>query len=144
MLRSRRIALLMIALNYFILTMGFNTWQSLFNNFAVDELHIRADQIGLVQSIREIPGLLGFVVSLIALFLAETRIAGLSVVLMGLGIWLTATVHGMPTLIGATLLMSTGFHFFSASNAAAVLLAVDTDEAPRFMGRLNSIGAFAT
>jgi predicted MFS family arabinose efflux permease len=144
MLRSRRAALLVIALNYFILTMGFNTWQSLFNNFAVDELHIRAEQIGLVQSIREIPGLLGFLVSLLALFLAEMRIAGLSVVLMGLGIWLTATVHGMPGLIGATLLMSTGFHFFSASNASAVLLAVDTDEAPRLMGRLNSIGALAT
>lgn len=144
MLRSRRVALLVIAVNYFILTMGFNTWQSVFNNFAVDELHIRAEQIGLVQSIREIPGLLGFLVSLIALFLAEMRIAGLSVVLMGLGIWLTATVHGMSTLIGATLLMSTGFHFFSASNSAAVLLAVDTDEAPRLMGRLNSIGAVAT
>mgnify|MGYP000344841482 CR=1 FL=1 len=143
-MRKVRTALIVIALNNLFLTLGFRVWQSLFNNFAVEELGVRADQIGLVQSIREIPGLMGFLVGLLALVLVEMRIAGLSVVVMGVGIYLTAASHSLAGLIGATLLMSVGFHFFMSSNASAVLITVGTDEAPKVLGRLNSLAALAS
>lgn len=143
-MRKVRVALLVIAFNNLLLTLGFRLWQSIFNNFAVEELGVRADQIGLVQAVREVPGLMGLLVGLLALVLVEMRIAGLSVVVMGVGIFLTAAVHDLPGLIGATLLMSVGFHFFYSSNASAVLLTVGTDEAPKVLGRLNSLGALAS
>jgi MFS family permease len=86
---------------------------------------------------------MGFLVGALALVLAEMRIAGLSVVLMGVGIFLTAAARDLIELIGASLVMSVGFHFFYTSNASAVLLTVGPDEAPKVLGRLNSLGALA-
>nr|WP_231288452.1 hypothetical protein [Methanococcus maripaludis] len=37
-------------------------WGTLFNNFAVDVVGINGFQMGLIQSIREIPGFLTFLV----------------------------------------------------------------------------------
>jgi predicted MFS family arabinose efflux permease len=136
-----RSALVVIVLSSLLLTFGFQLWRSLFNNFAVQELGVRADQIGLIQSIREIPGLLGFSVGLLALLLTEMRIAGLSVVLMGIGIAVTGMSGSMPSLVASTLLMSVGFHFFMPSNSSALLLLVGEDEAPRTLGRLGSLNA---
>jgi predicted MFS family arabinose efflux permease len=141
--RRIRTTLIVIALNNLFLALGFRLWQSMFNNFAVEELGVRADQMGLIQAIREVPGLLAFLVTVLVLFLVEMRIAGLSMVLMGAGIFLTAAARDLPGLIGATLVMSVGFHFFYTSNASAVLLTVGPDETPRVLGRLNSLGALA-
>ncbi|RLC98952.1 MAG: hypothetical protein DRI77_03865, partial [Chloroflexi bacterium] len=141
--RKFRSALIVIALNNLLMVLGFRLWQSIFNNFAVEELGVRADQIGVIQAIREIPGLLGFLVGVLALFLVEMRIAGLSLVLMGAGIFLTAAANNLTELIAATLVMSVGFHFFYSSNSSAVLLAVGKDEAPQVLGKLNSLGALA-
>jgi len=139
-----RTALIVIALNNLLLHLGFRLWQSMFNNFAVEELGARADQIGLIQAIREVPGLMGFLVGVLVLFMVEMRIAGLSIVLMGAGIFLTAAARDLPGLIGATLVMSVGFHFFYASNNSAVLLTVGKDRTPRVLGQLNSLAALAT
>lgn len=143
MARYRSI-LVTVALGYFIWTLGFRIWESTFNNFAVEEIGINAAQIGLTQSIREVPGLLGFLAGFLALTLTEFRLAHLSLALMGVGILLTAQVHGFPALVAAVLLMSTGFHFFMPANSSLVLMTVGHEEAPRVLGRLNSLGAAAS
>ena len=76
-MRQTRRTLIIILINNMLMTLGFGLWQAIFNNFAVEELGIRADQIGLIQSIREVPGLMGFIVGFLALILIEIRIAGL-------------------------------------------------------------------
>ena len=139
----RRTALVVIVLTNFLLSFGFQLWRSLFNNFAIGELGVQADQMGLIQSIREIPGLLGVSVGLLALFLCEMRIAGLSVILMGIGVGLTGSAGSLPGLIASTLLMSVGFHFFMPANSSAMLMLVGEDEAPRMLGRLSSLAALA-
>ncbi|MEE8391503.1 MAG: MFS transporter [Anaerolineae bacterium] len=140
---QRRSALVVIVLSNLLLSLGFQLWRSLFNNFAVQELGVQADQIGLIHSIREVPGLLGFSVGLLALLLTEMRIAGLSVVLMGVGIAMTGGVSSLPGLVLSTLVMSVGFHFFMPSNSSAVLMLVGEDEAPGVLGRLSSLSALA-
>jgi len=142
-MRRVRTALIALVLNNLFMALSIGLWNALFNNFAVEELAVRADQMGLVQAIREVPGLMGFLVGILALVLAEMRIAGVSVVLMGVGIFLTAAARDLAGLIWATLLMSVGFHFFNPSNASAVLLMVGPDEAPKALGRLNSLMALA-
>ena len=139
-----RRALVFIALNNLLMLLGFNVWQAIFSNFAVEELGIRADEIGLIQAIREVPGLMAFLVGVLALLLVEMRIAGLSVVLMGAGIVMTATAHDLSSVILATLVMSIGFHFFYASYTSAALILVSPTEAPKVIGRLNSLGALAS
>ena len=39
-------------------TVGLQTWQTLFNNFAVDIAGLNGDHVGVIQSVREIPGFL--------------------------------------------------------------------------------------
>ena len=133
------------ALGYFVWTLGYRIWESTFNNFAVEEIGVNAAQMGLIHAIREVPGLLGFLAGFLALALTEFRLAHLSLALMGVGILLTAQVHGFPALVAAALLMSTGFHFFfMPANSSLVLMTVGQEEAPRILGRLNSLSAAAS
>ncbi len=143
-MRQIRTAILVIFITNFIMTLGFGLWEPIFNNFAVEEIGIRADQMGAIQSIREIPGLLGFLVGVLALFLAEMRISGISMLVMGVGVLLTAFTRRFWDLTLITLLMSFGFHFFYSSNASALLMMVRTQDGPKALGRMNSLGAVAS
>lgn len=127
----------------FILYFGFNIWQATFTNFAVDELGIRADQIGWLQSIREVPGLMGVLMSLLVLWLSEMRVMGLSVLLLGLGLGITGMADNLSVLILGTVVMSIGFHFFYPSSSSVVLMGVTKAEAPKVLGKLNSVAAFS-
>jgi predicted MFS family arabinose efflux permease len=140
---QRRTALAVIILTNLLMSLGFQLWRSLFNNFAVEELGVRADQMGWIQAVREVPGLLGFSVGLLVLLMTEMRIAGVSIILMGVGIGMTGAVNGLPGLVLSTLVMSVGFHFFMPGNSSAALMLVGEDEAPRLLGRLSSLGALA-
>ena len=62
----------------FLLIFGFRIWQTMINNFAVEEIGIGPAAIGLMQALREVPGLQGFLVGFVALFLSEVRIMALS------------------------------------------------------------------
>ena len=138
-----RSAMIVIAATNFLLNFGYQLWRSLFNNFAVDELGVQADQIGLIQSVREIPGLLGFTVGLLAMLLTEMRIVGLSVVFLGAGIALTGSASNLPGVLASTVLMSVGFHYFVPANSSAVLQLTGKDEGPHVLGRLTSLNALA-
>jgi MFS family permease len=132
-----------LAIANFFLYLGFNVWQAVFNNFAVEELGVGASQIGLIQSLREVPGLMGFVLGFLALWLSEMRIMGLSVLLLGVGLVVSGWAQGLAWLTVGTLVMSIGFHFFYPSNNSVVLMGVGRDEAPRMLGRLQSVSYFA-
>jgi MFS family permease len=132
-----------LAVANFFLYLGFNIWRAVFNNFAVEELGIRADQIGLIQSLREVPGLMGFVLGFLVLWLSEKRLMGLSVLLLGVGLIVTGAADGLVVLMLGTLVMSIGFHWFYPSNSSVVLMTVGREEAPEWLGRLRSISAGA-
>jgi MFS family permease len=132
-----------LAISNFFLYLGSNVSTAVFNNFAVEELGVQASQIGVIQAIREIPGLLGFVLGFLVIWLSEMRVMGLSVVLMGLGLILTGLAEGLSTLILATVTASIGFHFFYPSNSSVVLMTAGKEEAPKVLGRLRSTASFA-
>lgn len=127
----------------FFLYFGFNIWQAVFNNFAVEVLGVGAEQMGLIQALREVPGLLGFVLGFLVLLLSEMQVMGLSVLLLGVGLVLTGGADTLGTLLLGTMVMSIGFHFFYPSNASVVLMGVGQEEAPKVLGRLGSVSAIA-
>ena len=49
-----------LMITYFAHYLSFNLWHTTFNNFAVELFSVDGQQIGLIQSLREIPGFLGF------------------------------------------------------------------------------------
>jgi sugar phosphate permease len=113
-----------LAVANFFLYFGFNVWRAIFNNYAVEEIGVNATQIGLIQALRELPGLMGFVLGFLALWLSEMRIMGLSVLLMGLGLVVTGLSDDLGILLLGTMAMSIGFHYFYPSNSSVVLIEV--------------------
>ena len=140
---DNRRMLIYVVFSNFMLYFGFQVWQTLFNNFAVESVQIGPAQVGLVQAVREVPGLMGFLVGFIAIYLSEVRIMALSILLMGFGIAWTGQSTTFPILLISTFVMSFGFHFFSPGSNAIVLMLAKLSEAPKALGKLGSLGAAA-
>ena len=136
--QKKEVNLLAIALNTFCLYFGFTVWRVIFNNFAKEVLDITPAQIGIIQSVREIPGLLGFLVGAMALYLAEVKIATISIVLSGLGLIMVGYADSVFMLGVGTLVMSLGFHNFLSSNNALLLHFIKTKESGKAQSKIKS------
>ena len=93
-------------------TLGFSVWQALLNNFAIEAAAFSGREIGILQSLREVPGFLAFTTVFVLLILREQTFALIAVAVLGLGVALTGL---MPTDYGlyfTTVLLSTGFLYF--------------------------------
>jgi hypothetical protein len=77
-------------------TVGLQAWTTLFNNFAVEVAGLDGDGIGMIQSIREIPGFLALLAILVIRFIPEHRLSALSILLLGLGIAATGFSPRLP------------------------------------------------
>lgn len=120
--------------NFFIF-IGFGAWQAMFNNFAVDELGLSPVEVGINQSLREIPGLLGFGFGILALWLRKTRLLALSILALGAGVFITGHVNSLGMLIVATLVMSFGFHYSVTATRSIALGNFSHEDTATYMGR---------
>jgi hypothetical protein len=101
-------------------------------------------EIGILQSIREIPGFLAFTAIFLYFVWREQTFAVLSLALCGLG---TAITGFFPTATGffiTTFIMSVGFHYFETVNQSLALQWLPKADAPRQLGRIIAAGSFAT
>lgn len=140
---NRRL-LVFVILSSFVLNFGFQVWQTLFNNFAVEQVAAGPAQIGLIQAVREVPGLLGFLVAFLALIMSEIRLMTLSVILLGVGIALTGFADTTTTLLITTFVMSLGFHFFTPGSSSVILMMSKQEDTAKTLGNLGSLGSLAS
>ncbi len=123
--------------------LSFATWQALLNNFAIERAAFTGAEMGILQSIREIPGFLAFAVVFLLLLLREQTLALLSLFLLGAG---TAITGFFPSVIGlyvTTVVMSLGFHYYETLQISLALQWVDKKQAPHTLGKIIGIGSFA-
>lgn len=120
---------------------GFQGWRTLLNNFAVEVGGLSGLDIGIVQSVREIPGFLALLALYVILIIREHKLAALSVVVLGLGVAMTGMFPSTAGLVFTTLIMSFGFHYFETMNQSLTLQYFSHSEAPLVMGRLRSVSA---
>ena len=73
----------------FAMPIAFSTWMALLNNFAIEVAQFTGREIGILQSLREIPGFLAFTAVFVLLILKEQVFAYLSLLVLGLGVALT-------------------------------------------------------
>jgi len=124
--------------------LSFATWQALLNNFAIERAAYTGVEIGILQSLREVPGFLAFTTIFVLLAVREQTFALVSLALLGLG---TAITGLFPSVIGlycTTVLMSIGFHYFQTLQISLSLQWVSQDKAPEVLGRIIAVGAFAS
>jgi len=122
-------------------TVGLQAWTMLFNNFAVEIAHLDGDGIGVIQSIREIPGFLALLAIFIIRFIKEHRLSALSILFLGIGLALTGLFPSFTGLCLTTLLMSFGFHYYETTNMSLTLQYFNKDESPWVFGKLRSLAA---
>ena len=123
------------------MSIGFQGWSTLYNNYAVDEIGINGLQAGVIQSVREVPGFLALLVVYLLLVFKEHRLAAFSIVLLGIGVILTGLFPSYGGLIITTLIMSIGFHYFETVNQSLTLQYFSKQESPIMIGRIKSLNA---
>ncbi len=103
---------LLLLLSAAAVPLSFATWQALLNNFAVERAAFGGAEMGILQSLREIPGLMAFAVVFLLFLFREQTIGYLSLILLGAGTLITGWFPSVLGLYLTTVLMSIGFHYF--------------------------------
>ena len=123
---------------------AFNTWNALLNNFVVERASFTGVEIGILQSLREVPGFIAFTTVFVLLLIREQTFAVVSLAILGVGV---AATGFFPTVYGlyfTTVVMSLGFHYFEAVKQSLSLQWLSKDEAPQVLGRLISVASITS
>ena len=123
---------------------AFAAWQALLNNFVVEVANFSGREIGILQSLREIPGFLAFTVVFLLVYFRQQNFSALSLILLGIG---TAITGFFPSFLGlyiTTVIMSIGFHYLETMQTSLSLQWLTKEEAPRELGKIISIRAAST
>ena len=115
--------------------LSFSTWMALLNNFSVEMADFTGREIGILQSLREIPGFMAFTAIFVLIILREQTFALISLLVLGIGVAISGY---FPTVVGlycTTVLMSIGFHYFETMQQALSLQWVKKDRTAMVMGR---------
>ena len=124
--------------------LSFATWMTLLDNFAIHQAGFTGREIGILQSLREVPGFLAFGVVFLLLLVREQRLACLALALLGFGTALTGLFPHALGLYATTVLMSLGFHCYETLQTSLSLQWIDKARAPEVLGRLIAVGALAS
>ena len=121
--------------------MSFATWQALLNNFAIERAAFSGADMGVLQSLREVPGFLAFAVVFLLIVLREQTLALVALLLLGIG---TALTGWFPSVLGlwfTTIVMSLGYHYYATVEMSLALQWTETDRTAVMLGRLIAVGS---
>ena len=124
--------------------LSFATWQALLNNFAIERAAFGGAEMGILQSLREVPGFLAFLVVFLLFLCREQTIAYMSLLLLGVGTLVTGWFPSVVGLYVTTVVMSLGYHYFETVHSSLCLQWIDKDKAPELLGRVIAVGAFSS
>lgn len=142
--KQERKTFLFLFILTFVQIVSYQAWQTLYTNYIVESLFLNAAENGVIQSIREIPGLLAFTVVFWLRFIKEEDMAVYSVFFIGIGVMITGFFQSFTGMILTTLCMSFGYHYYETINQSITLQAFMPRVAPLVFARLRSISALGT
>lgn len=122
---------------------AFFTWYALLNNFVQEVAGFDGADIGVLHTIREIPGFLAFLVIFLIIVFREQVLGLVSLMLLGAATAITAWYPQYGGIMLLTFLSSVGFHYYETVNQSLQLQWLPKDRAPQIMGRLMSAGSAA-
>lgn len=123
---------------------AFATWSALLNNFVVEVADFDGADIGMLHSVREIPGFLAVGVIALIIFVREQVIGLFALVLLGVATAMTGWFPQMGGILTLTLLSSIGFHYYETVNQSLQLQWIPKDRAPLVLGWLLAMGSAAS
>ena len=123
---------------------AFNGWSALLNNFVIEVASFDGADIGLLHTVREIPGFLAIGVIAVIIFIREQVLAMISLMMLGVATAVTAWFPSLGGLLFVTLFSSIGFHYYETVNQSLQLQWLPKDRAPQILGWLVAMGSAAT
>jgi predicted MFS family arabinose efflux permease len=136
-------SLVLLAAAIFLLSLGSGLQSGVSTNF-MKELGLSGSQVLLQAGIREIPGLGLMFLAALVMHLPLTWRGVASVLLMGVGYALYATVHSWTALVVVSLTASLGFHLWMPLNSSLALGLARRENSGRVLGTLASVAALAS
>ena len=124
--------------------LAFATWSALLNNFVIEVARFDGADIGLLHTVREIPGFLAVLVIAILLVMREQVLAVTSLALLGVATAITAEFPTLAGILTVTMLSSIGFHYYETVNQSLQLQWIDKAWAPQVLGWILAAGSAAT
>ena len=122
--------------------LSFATWQALINNFAIEQVNFSGIEIGILQSLREIPGFIAFGVIFLLLIMREQTVAFLALLALGFGTAITGYLPSIMGLYFTTVLMSLGYHYAETIQQSLTLQLISRERLPVVMGKQIAVGSF--
>ena len=123
---------------------AFNVWSALLNNFVVQVANFDGSDIGLLHTVREVPGFLAVGVILLIMVIKEQALGLVFLAILGIATAVTAYFPSMTGLLIVTLISSFGFHYFETVNQSLQLQWLPKEKAPQIIGWLFGAASVAT
>jgi len=126
-----------------VMQIAFAAWMALTNNFAIEILSFTGKEIGIQQSIREIPGFLSFAAVFLLLLGREQTWAYISIILLGAAAAVTGIFSSFQGFLITTFISSVGFHYYETMHQSLSLQWLPKKTAPATMGKILAVGSIA-
>jgi len=123
---------------------AFSTWSALLNNFVIEVARFDGADIGLLHTVREIPGFLAVGVIAVLLFMREQVLGIVALAMLGCATAVTAWFPTMGGILTITMLSSIGFHYYETVNQSLQLQWIEKARAPQTLGWITAAGSAAT
>jgi glucan phosphoethanolaminetransferase (alkaline phosphatase superfamily) len=143
-LKSWQSPFVFLAVAHIIMAITFAAWMAMLNNFVVEEAAFTGAEIGMLQSLREIPGFLAFTAVFVLLVFSEQVFALISLCVLSIGVAITGLFPSVYGLYATTVLMSIGFHYYETINNSLSLQWLKKEETAQKLGKLMSIKSAAS
>ena len=123
---------------------GLSTWMVLINNFAVEVAAFDGRDMGWLQTVREIPGFLAFLVVFLIRFVREQTVAIVALFLLGGATMVTSAFPSFWGLLLTTYVGSLGFHYFETIAQSLQLQWLEKGRAPQALGWIVAAGSLGS
>ena len=136
--------LVVLAAGMFLARFGEGLQGGVRTNFFVDTLGLTGAQVLWLEGIREIPGLALILIAAATMHLALSHRTAVSVLVMGVGYILYASVRSYTALLAVAIVASFGMLYWLPLNNALGLSLSTKERSGRILGLLSSVGSLAT
>lgn len=136
--------LLLLAAGSLTWQFGFSVHRGIWSNFLYEAHGILPDQLGVIESVREVPGLAVVILVALVAGLAPSVVSGFACLFMAVAMVSYPFVHGLPLLISMTVLFSTGFHMLYPPQNTLVLYHATPGAKGKWLGWMESVGSLAS
>jgi MFS family permease len=131
----------LLAIAVFAVGVFFGVQLTMYNNFVVDRLAIEPDELGMVEALREVPGLLNALIIAVMAGLSAPLFAGFSLILLGAGLMAYTAVDSVFALALFSVTWSLGFHCWYPLEQTMALQYSPDESKGRWLGQLRAVNS---